>query len=158
MTVSTNTSTSVSAEVTVAAVPERAFEMFTAGIDTWWIRDHHVHSGTLKEVGVDPFEGGRMWTENDAGEVLSWGKVLAWEPPHRFVFAWFVGGDWGPPRPGATSRVTVTFTPVNEGTRVVLVHDELDRLGPNWEVVRAGVSGVDGWPAALRSFAAQLAT
>jgi uncharacterized protein YndB with AHSA1/START domain len=158
MTVSTNTSTSVSAEVTVGAVPERAFEMFTAGIDTWWIRDHHVHSGTLKEVGVDPFEGGRMWTENDAGEVLSWGKVLAWEPPHRFVFAWFIGGDWGPPRPGASSRVTVTFTPVDEGTRVVLVHDELDRLGPNWEVVRAGVSGVDGWPAALRSFAAQLAT
>jgi uncharacterized protein YndB with AHSA1/START domain len=158
MTTSTNETTSVQAEITVPAAPERAFAVFTAGMDTWWNREHHVMAGTLKEIGVDPFVGGRMWTENEAGEVLAWGQVLSWDPPSRFVFAWLVGGDWGPPKPGATSRVTVTFTPVDEGTHVVLVHDELDRLGPDWENVRAGVAGPDGWTGSLRAFAAQLAT
>jgi hypothetical protein len=31
-----------------------------------------VQSGELKEIGVDPHVGGRMWEENDASEVCTW--------------------------------------------------------------------------------------
>ena len=41
--------------------PDRAFAVFTDGIDRWWTRAHHVQSGELKEIGVDPHVGGRMW-------------------------------------------------------------------------------------------------
>jgi uncharacterized protein YndB with AHSA1/START domain len=149
--------TEVRSSIEVAAPPEHAFEVFTAGIDRWWTRSHHVQSGELKEIGVDPVVGGRMWEENDAGEVCTWGHVLAWEPPGMFAFSWLVGPDWGIPGPDATgSRVTVTFTPVAAGTRVDLVHDRLDAHGPGWEGVRDGVGSDGGWPAGLRQFAAAL--
>ncbi|HEV7188779.1 MAG TPA: SRPBCC family protein [Blastococcus sp.] len=148
-------SSEVRSSIEVAAPPERAFEVFTAGIDRWWTRSHHVQTGELKEIGVDPFVGGRMWEENDAGDVCTWGRVLAWEPPSRFAFSWLIGPDWGVPGPdSAGSRVTVTFTPVATGTRVDLVHDRLDAHGEGWESVRAGVGSDGGWPAGLRQFAA----
>ena len=156
MTTQTDT-TEVRSSIEVAAPPEHAFEVFTAGIDRWWTRTHHVQSGELKEIGVDPFVGGRMWEENDAGDVCTWGRVLAWEPPGLFAFSWLIGPDWGIPGPDAAgSRVTVTFTPVAAGTRVELVHDRLDAHGPGWEGVRAGVGSDGGWPAGLRQFAAAL--
>ena len=78
-------STVVRTSVDVTLAPDRAFAVFTAGIDRWWTRAHHVQSGELKEIGVDPHVGGRMWEENDAGEVCTWGRVLTWDPPTTFA-------------------------------------------------------------------------
>jgi uncharacterized protein YndB with AHSA1/START domain len=147
--------TSVSCSVNVAAPPDHAFTVFTSGIDRWWTRSHHVQSGELKAVGVDPHVGGRVWEENDAGEVCTWGVVLTWDPPKEFAFSWLIGPDFGLPAPDApASRVTVTFTPTDSGTHVELVHDRLDAHGPGWPSLRAGVGGENGWPAGLRQFAA----
>jgi hypothetical protein len=58
--------------------------------------------------------------------------------------------------PGADapgSRVTVTFTPMDDGTRVDLVHDRLDAHGVGWEKVRAGVRSDGGWPGLPREYA-----
>lgn len=153
----TGTATEVRTSIQVSAPPERAFDVFTAGIDRWWTRTHHVQTGELKEIGVDPFVGGRMWEVNDAGSECTWGRVLTWEPPRVFAFSWLIGPDWAVPGPDAEgSRVTVTFTPTGEGTLVELVHDRLDVHGPGWENVRAGVGSDGGWPAGLRQFAAAL--
>jgi uncharacterized protein YndB with AHSA1/START domain len=151
--------TTISAEVRtgieVPVAPDRAFEVFTKGIDSWWTRAHHVQSGELKEIGVDPFVGGRLWEENDAGDICTWGRVLVWDPPSTFAFSWLIGPDWGIPKSDAAgSRVTVTFTPSGSGTHVELVHDQLDVHGPGWEGVAAGVGSDGGWPAGLRQFAA----
>jgi uncharacterized protein YndB with AHSA1/START domain len=154
MTAQANETSIVSTCVEVAAPPEHAFAVFTSGIDRWWTRSHHVQTGELKEIGVDPHVGGRMWEENDAGEVCTWGRVLTWDPPREFAFSWLIGPDWGAPAPGAVgSRVTVTFTPTGSGTSVRLVHDQLDAHGPGWESVRDGVGSQGGWPAGLRQFA-----
>lgn len=148
------TDTAVRTSVRVAAGPERAFEVFTAGIDRWWNRSHHVQPGTLKAIGVEPRVGGRLWEENDAGDVCAWGRVLTWDPPRTFAFSWLIGPDWGIPGPDAPgSRVTVTFSPDGSGTRVDLVHDQLDAHGPGWESVRNGVGSDGGWPAGLREYA-----
>ena len=150
----TTISTEVRTGIDVPVAPDRAFEVFTKGIDSWWTRAHHVQSGELKEIGVDPFAGGRLWEENDAGDVCVWGLVLVWDPPATFAFSWLIGPDWGIPRPDAMgSRVTVTFTPSDFGTRVELVHDQLDAHGPGWEGVATGVGSDGGWPAGLRQFA-----
>ncbi|WP_319462072.1 SRPBCC domain-containing protein [Micromonospora sp. RTP1Z1] len=150
----TEQNTVVRASVDIAATPERAFTVFTSGIDRWWIRSHHLLPGELKEVGVDPQVGGRLWEENDAGDVCTWARVLTWDPPRTFAFAWLIGPDWKVPAPDATgSRVTVSFTPTDTGTRVDLVHDQLDAHGAGWEGIREGVGGGGGWRGLLRQFA-----
>lgn len=155
---STTTSTDVTAvrtSIEVAAPPERPFEVFTTGMDSWWNRDHKVLPGTLKLMGVEPREGGRLWEEDVDGRSCTWGRVLTWEPPRTFAFSWLVGPDWGIPGPDAPgSRVTVTFTPSGAGTVVELVHDQLDAHGEGWQNVRNGVGADGGWPAGLRAFAA----
>jgi uncharacterized protein YndB with AHSA1/START domain len=159
---STDTSsetTAVRAGIDVAAPPERAFEVFTKGMNTWWNRDHHVLPGTLSWIGVEPRQGGRLLEEMESGETCEWGRVLTWDPPRLFAFSWLVGPDWGVPAPDApSSTVTVMFTPTPGGTRVELVHDQLDAHGPGWESVRAGVGSDGGWPKGLRDFAAAAQT
>jgi hypothetical protein len=91
MTAQAGERTIVRTSVEVAASPEHAFAVFTSGIDRWWTRAHHVQTGELKEIGVDPHVGGRMWEENDAGEVCTWGRVLTWDPPREFSFSWLIG-------------------------------------------------------------------
>jgi uncharacterized protein YndB with AHSA1/START domain len=155
MTTQAGNRTEVRTNVDLTVSPEIAFDVFTSGIDRWWNREHHVLGGALKEVGVDPEVGGRLWEENDDGEVCTWGRVLTWDPPRTFAFSWLITTDFGVPEPGAVgSRVTVTFTPTDSGTEVTLVHDQLDAHGPGWENMRDGVGSEGGWPAGLRQFAA----
>jgi uncharacterized protein YndB with AHSA1/START domain len=149
------TATEVRTSIVVPVTPERAFEVFTKWINGWWTREHHVQAGTLKEIGIDPHAGGRMWEESDTGEVCTWGRVLTWDPPSSFSFSWLIGPDWAVPPPDAVgSRVTVTFTAIGSGTGVDLVHDLLDAHGEGWESVANGVGSPAGWPAGLRQFAA----
>jgi len=154
MTARTDHETAVRRSIEVAAAPERAFAVFTDGLDGWWPRSHHVQAGELARVGIDPHEGGRVWEENDSGAVCTWGRVLTWDPPRTFAFSWQIGTDWAVPAPNApASRVTVTFTPTDGGTRVDLVHDGLDAHGTGWEQLREGVSGEGGWRSLLQQFA-----
>ena len=39
--------------ITVEASQERAFEVFTAGIDTWWPRSHHIGKSPMKKNIVE---------------------------------------------------------------------------------------------------------
>lgn len=154
----TSTDATVRTSLEVAAPPERAFEVFTAGMTSWWNPDHHVLPGTLTRMGVEPHVGGALWEEMDTGESCVWGRVLVWDPPRTFAFSWLVGPDWGVPAPDAPgSRVTVTFTPTDGGTLVDLVHSELDAHGEGWENVRRGVGADGGWPDGLRRLAAAVA-
>jgi hypothetical protein len=68
--------TVVRKSIDVPVPPDRAFEVFTAGINSWWTREHHVLSGELKDIGIEPKVGGRLWQENDAGATCDWGRVL----------------------------------------------------------------------------------
>jgi hypothetical protein len=53
-------STIVRTSVDVEVAPDRAFAVFIDGTDRWLTRAHHVQSGQLKEIGVDPHVGGRI--------------------------------------------------------------------------------------------------
>jgi uncharacterized protein YndB with AHSA1/START domain len=154
MTAPSSIATMVSATIEVAVPPERAFEVFTGRINDWWHPGHHLLEDDLKEVRIEPHVGGRVCEESSTGETCSWGRVLVWQPPAQFAFSWLINKDWQVPGPEAVgSRVTVTFTAIDGGTHVELVHDRLDAHGPGWESIRDSVGKVDGWAGLLRRFA-----
>ncbi|WP_293385938.1 hypothetical protein [Phenylobacterium sp.] len=82
----TITPAAIRKSLTVRATPEKAFEVFTKGLDRWWPRSHVLGDSPLKEAVLEPRVGGRWFGRHEAGDQL-WGDVLVWEPPARLVLA-----------------------------------------------------------------------
>ena len=153
------TETSVSTSITVKAPIERAFATFTEGIGTWWPPDHHILEGELAEMVFEPYEGGNVIDRNVDGGECRWARVLAYEPPERVVFSWYVNLQWQlETDPQRTSEVEVRFMPEGpDRTRVELEHRHLDHHGDGWEQMRDAVGSPDGWAVGMSRFAARFA-
>jgi uncharacterized protein YndB with AHSA1/START domain len=152
--------TAVSAWVEVAVPIDRAFRVFTAEIGTWWDPTHHVLEGPLAEMVFEPFVGGNVYDRGVDGSECRWARVLAYEPPRRFVISWDVSPQWKlEPDQGRTSEVEVRFT--EHGPRRTLVeleHRDLERHGDGWEQMRDAVASPGGWPGGMRAFGELLET
>ena len=152
-------SNTVQKTITVAASQQRAFEMFTAGIDTWWPRTHHIGKSPMKENIIEGRAGGRCYSTQEDGSECDWGQILVWEPPQRFVMAWQITPEWGyEPDLAKSSEVEVRFTAVEGGaTRVDLEHRHFERMGEGWENIRQQVdSDKMGWSDLLAMYASQV--
>ncbi len=145
--------------LTVQASVDLAFRVFTEEFDSWWPRTHHIGKSPMKKAIVEGRVGGRCYTEQIDGTDCDWGTVLAWEPPHRFVLAWQIEGDWTyQPDVARSSEVDVRFTAVGDGsTRVDLEHRHLERHGAGAAAMRTAVDSPNGWTGLLQLFAAQIA-
>src|ERR1044071_8915863 len=100
--------------VTVRCPPVVAFRRFTEELGRWWPIDRfHVAAGARScamEVGL----GGRVYERDGAGTETLWGKVVAWEPPHRVAFTWHPNVS-----EAQAQRIELTFTAVaNDSTQV----------------------------------------
>jgi len=140
-------------EVVVATAPERAFKVFTDGIDRWWPREHHIGSSPLKREVLEPGVGGRWYGVSEDGSECEVGKVMAWEPPHRLVLAWQITAEWKYDA-GFVTEIEVTFT--REGpnaTRVVLEHRDLHRYGVKAGEYRKLLDSPGGWGITLQRYA-----
>ena len=132
----------------VAAPPEKAFEVFTEGMATWWpIETHSVQAmdkdgGAPQALVFETGAGGRVFERMANGEEAHWANVTAWEPPHRLVLEWKLAI--------APTEVEVRFTPENGGTRVDLEHRGFEALGKDAEESHASYS--NGWPPVLKSY------
>ena len=73
--------TTVQKSVTVKADLEHAFNVFTAGFDTWWPRSHHIGKKPLQKAVIEPRAGGRCFGREADGTECQWGTVTTWEPP-----------------------------------------------------------------------------
>lgn len=148
---------SIRKSITVKAGAERAFRVFTDGIDTWWPRTHHIGSSPMKKTILEGRAGGRCYSEQVDGSECDWGKVLEWDPPRRFVFAWQVTTMWKfEPDLAKSSEVEVTFTPQRDGsTRVDLEHRHFDRHGEGWEKMKSDIASPGGWGGMLEMFASK---
>jgi len=144
--------------ITVQASPERAFQVFTGGIDTWWPRTHHIGQSAMTKTVIECYAGGRCYSEQADGTECVWRSILAWEPPHRFVMAWQIDQQWKyQPDPAQSSEVEVRFTPEEGGaTRVDLEHRHFNRLGAGADTMRTAVASPMGWAGLLRGFAVQV--
>ncbi|MBF4995865.1 SRPBCC family protein [Nocardia sp. BSTN01] len=147
--------TQVHVELTVEAPIDTAFDVFTTGMDSWWPREHHIGAGPLAEVVVEPRVGGRLLGREADGTECPWGRVLVWDRPGHFAFSWDISLDWKyQPDPALTSRVDVTFTPVDSThTAVTLVHGDFGNHGEGWESMRDAVGSPGGWPGLADTYA-----
>jgi uncharacterized protein YndB with AHSA1/START domain len=141
--------------VTVKASIERAFHVFTDGIDTWWPKSHHIGAAPLDRTVIEPRPGGRCYGLSIDGTKCDWGEVLAWEPPDRFVMAWKVSPEWTyQPDLALSSEVEVRFTALPGGlTRVDLEHRHFERHGVGAGKTQAAVDSPGGWSSLLALFA-----
>ena len=141
----------ISKSAVVPATPERAFEVFTEEIATWWPYKTHSVEGssdgdtTPQTVVFETGANGRVYEIMSTGEEAHWADVGAWDPPHRFVLEWKVNPD-----AIATTEVEVRFTPEGEGTRVELEHRGFERLGDAAETKHESYSS--GWPTVVQAF------
>jgi uncharacterized protein YndB with AHSA1/START domain len=139
--------------LTVEASTERAFAVFTDGIDRWWPRQHHIGKSPMARTLIEPGAGGRWYAICEDGSECDVGKVLIWEPPRHLVLAWQITAEWQYD-PAFVTEVEVTFTP--EGprrTRVDFEHRDLERFGVKAPELRKMIDAPTGWGLILDSFA-----
>src|SRR5215212_10047317 len=84
----------VKKQLVVKTDPERAFRLFTDGIDRWWPREHHIGKSPMKRILVEPRVGGRWYAISEDESECDIGKVLIWEPGKRLVLAWQITAEW----------------------------------------------------------------
>ena len=82
----------------------------------------------------------------------TWGHVLEWAPPRRFAFSWELDATFKID-PTMSTRVEVTFTTENDGTRVELVHRGLRAYGEKAGEIVAIFDSPGGWTGLLAAFA-----
>jgi uncharacterized protein YndB with AHSA1/START domain len=151
--------TAARAEVMVDAPQERAFAVFTDGIDTWWPREHTIGEAELKEMVLEPKVGGRAYGIGVDGSESDWGRVLEFDRPNRIVVSWDITLQWKHELDHAkASEFEVRFIPEGpDRTRVELEHRHLERHGDGWEAMRDAVGSPNGWQGGLELFAAAAA-
>jgi uncharacterized protein YndB with AHSA1/START domain len=126
--------------ITVEAPRERAWELFTERIGEWWpFRSHSLHGDEVETAIFEGREGGRVYERTADGREASWGTVLTYDPPSRFVLEWAVD-------PSTPTELAVSFTPDGSGTRVDLVHR-------GWEAEEKRASYDTGWDVVLGEYA-----
>ena len=151
--------TVVRRQITVSASQERAFEVFTARLGTWWPKEYSIGQSPMADFILEPKIGGRWYELGQDGTQCDTGRVTAFEPPARLILAWHLNGQWQfDPDPAHASEVEVRF--IAEGparTRVELEHRGFERHGAGADAVFGSVGGDTGWNYCLESFAKQVA-
>ena len=123
-----------------------AFRLFTAEIGRWWpLHTHSVFGDAATTCTIDEQVGGRIYEVDAQGHQAEWGRILAWEPPARFVCSWYPGRD-----SDTGQELEVTFQDEGDGTRVTLVHTGWERLGEMAPAAR--MSYEQGWDTVLQGY------
>jgi uncharacterized protein YndB with AHSA1/START domain len=137
---------------------DRAFAVFTEEIGSWWDPNHHLLEAELAEMVFEPRVGGHIVDRGVDGSESRWARVLAYDPPDRFVISWDIDLRWQiETDPDRTSEVEVRFVAeAPDRTRVELEHRNLDRHGDGWEQMRDAVGSPNGWSSGLGRFAAAI--
>jgi uncharacterized protein YndB with AHSA1/START domain len=120
---------------------------FTHEFGTWWpAATHSVGGSRLQQVVFECRLGGLIYEELKDGRRFQWGRVLAWEPPHKVAFTWHPSKD-----ESQAQDVEVTFRADGTGTSVELVSSGWERFGKRARVARRGYEL--GWRGILDVYA-----
>ncbi len=125
--------------LTVPLPAEKAFQLFTAGIASWWpLATHSVGESKAETVIMEGRTGGRFYERASDGKTATWGEVRVWDPPRRLVYSWHPG------RPADTAQeVEIRFSPSGSSTRVELEHRGWEVLGDKAAATRESYD--KGW-------------
>jgi uncharacterized protein YndB with AHSA1/START domain len=136
--------------VQVKSAPEAAFTLFTGHIHRWWPAGIGIGAAPRVDLVIEPGAGGRWFERSADGAETPWGRVMAWEPPHRVLLAWQIGEGWRYD-PALETEIEVVFEAHAGGTRVTLEHRHLERLGAQAAQIAQRLAG--GWPGIVEGFA-----
>ncbi len=131
---------------TVECSRQHAFDTWTRKTDAWWPKDHTLTGDRSATVLIEPFVGGRILERAPGGTEHEWGAIVAWEPPRRFAYHWYIVSD-----ASDASLVDVQFHDVDEGTRIDIHHSGWDQLGRDADLRRRNQLG---WAALIPCFEA----
>ena len=140
---------------TVILPQEKAFAFFTGSLGRWWPAEYHIGRADMADAILEPQVGGRWYERGVDGSECDWGRVLAWEPPHRLVVTWQINGHWQyDPDPAHASEIEVRFTADGpEQTIVELEHRYLDRLVAGQAIHDTIEISGGGWTSVLLTYA-----
>jgi DNA-binding transcriptional ArsR family regulator/uncharacterized protein YndB with AHSA1/START domain len=144
----------VSKSIVVDAPPARAFELFVDQERWWPVKTHHLAQPAGERAVLEPFLGGRWYEVSADGSETDWGRVLAFEPPHRILLSWQMSADWAyEPDPERGSEIEVTFhAEADSRTRLVYEHRHLERYADRADQMRAALDRPAAAEAVLRAF------
>lgn len=148
--------TSLRFEIIVDVPQQHAFAVFTEQFDRIKPREYNLLETDIAATVFETHVGGHIYDRGVDGSVCRWARVLAFDPPERFVISWDIDARWRlEPDPDRASEVEVRFVPLGtEQTRVELYHRHLQRHGDGWQDYRTGLAAEGGWPVFLQRFAA----
>jgi uncharacterized protein YndB with AHSA1/START domain len=131
--------------VAVACAPAEAFQLFTAGISSWWpLATHSVFAHEALSCVFEPHVGGRVYERSASGGQAWWGTVFLIEPGRRLFLTWHPG------RPPLTAQeLRLHFVASEGGTRVELEHLGWEALGERAQETRKHYD--TGWDEVLVS-------
>lgn len=124
----------------VDATPERAFEVFTSDIGTWWRSNalFRISADGPGRIALETSLGGRLTETASDGRVFEIGRITVWQPGSRLAFTWRQENF----QPEHITHVEVTFEPVGEETRVTVAHH-------GWDGIPAEHAARHGFPEAI---------
>lgn len=121
---------SVQRVITVHCAIATAFRVWTEQIDIWWPKNHSRSGDPNTVVVLEGRVGGRLYERDSAGREYHWGEIVAWEPPQRLVYHWYLGSS-----PEQPSLVVITFhAEAPTRTRVEVVHRGPELIGERWPI------------------------
>lgn len=143
---STRTFDTIVKTLDVPVSPALAFTMFTEELYGWWpYRTHSIGQQHVAAIIMEPRVGGRLYERLRDGTEHAWGEVRAWDPARSFTTTWYPGQD-----DARATELTLTFTPTEGGTRVVLDHCGWEVFGDEGAEHRSGYD--TGWNGVLAEF------
>ena len=139
--------------IDVKATIDRAFEVFATRMGEWWQKEHSIARETTQaDVVIEPRAGGRWYEVGADGSEHEWGRVLAYEPPHRLLLAWQLTREFRFD-PEFETTVEVRFEERDGSTIVEFEHRDLERMGADAVELLEGMDG--GWGMLLGLFQAR---
>jgi len=146
--------------VMVRAPQQRAFDVFTSGMSTWWPRggSHSLFEEGPDAVVVEPRPGGRWFERRHDGAERDWGQVAEWDPPRRVLLLWQLDPEFDFNVDTAlATEVEVRFVAESDDiTRVELEHRGFEVHGDAAAGMRESVGRAGGWGELLERFGATL--
>lgn len=119
-------SSQVVVSLRVATTPQRAFDVFTREIGSWW-QTNDLFRFTPRSPGrlaLEAGEGGRFTETLGNGKVFEIGRVTRWEPPSRLALTWRQASF----APDQLTHVEVCFEPIGNETRITVTHTGWDSV------------------------------
>jgi uncharacterized protein YndB with AHSA1/START domain len=124
------------AEVTVSATPDEVWRAIT---DPELTRGYYYGTDILSDWTV-----GAPWTSRTGDELYLEGEIIEIDPPRLLVQTFHVAPTDEDAASDAPSTVTWEVTPVGDGTRVRVIHEEMGEATRSyteggWEHILAGL-------------------